>query len=134
MTTHSTHSIVDSDDGDHGDSKGRQRKPSRRRRKYTSHVQGRKMTWRNVKNLVEDPDEQNNPRLAALARAGVGWAAGMPFHIGGQIGIVVFMTRDNIDLKKLQERRTEEYLLAAADMIGSAWAIWYISDRRNIGN
>eukprot|EP00545_Synedropsis_sp_CCMP1620_P002554 CAMPEP_0119005940 /NCGR_PEP_ID=MMETSP1176-20130426/2019_1 /TAXON_ID=265551 /ORGANISM="Synedropsis recta cf, Strain CCMP1620" /LENGTH=501 /DNA_ID=CAMNT_0006957803 /DNA_START=40 /DNA_END=1541 /DNA_ORIENTATION=+ len=82
----------------------------------------KKVVWRDVKFLSEDPDQASNPRLDGLVAAGLGWAAGIHFSNGGQEGLVIFISRKGVS-KKIKDPVNEAYLVAAADLIGSAWAL-----------
>lgn len=86
------------------------------------HNSKKKVVWRDVKFLSEDPDQAANPRLDGLVDAGLGWAAGIHFSNGDQEGIVVFIARKGINAK-IKAPVNERYLVAAADLIGSAWAL-----------
>lgn len=77
--------------------------------------------WRQIKPLADDPDQPWNPRLQYLANeCKLGWAAGVPFHVGGSEGLVVYMARESADITKLKDEINETYLSRAALLIGSA--------------
>jgi len=78
--------------------------------------------WREVKALAADPDQPWNPRLLLLAELGLGWAAAVPFGLPGAQGITVYMARESVDLSRLQAPENEEYLIAASNLIGAAYA------------
>ena len=86
-------------------------------------AQGKNMVvWRNVRSLAQDPDQPSDQRLNTFVDAGLGWAAGIPFSNGNEAGIVIFIARDGID-NQIKTRVNEAYLIAASDLIGSAWAL-----------
>lgn len=80
------------------------------------------VAWRNVRSLAQDPDQPTDARLSAFVEAGLGWAAGIPFINGNEAGIVIFIARDGID-RQIKTRVNEAYLIAASDLVGSAWAL-----------
>jgi len=82
------------------------------------------INWRNLPALTEDPDQPYDPRMFALARAGLRQAAGIPFNVRGSQGIVIFMTRESAKLEKLSSRLNEEYLVTATEHIGSVQALF----------
>ena len=83
----------------------------------------KKVVWRDVKSLSQDPDQPTNPRLDGLVEAGLGLAAGITFNNGDQEGIVMFIARKSVAAKKIKSPVNEAYLIAASDLIGSAWAL-----------
>lgn len=83
-----------------------------------------RIAWRDVKALADDPDQPRNHRLQILAeRTDLRWTGGVPFRIKGEEGVVVYYARATVDLKKLQDKTNTEYLIHAADFIGSAWSL-----------
>jgi len=92
---------------------------SPRSNKYDS-----KIDWRNIVALSEDPDQPYDPRMNALCRAGVRRAAGIPFHVRGTQGIILFMTRESALPERLNCQLNEEYLITAADHISSVQALF----------
>jgi len=77
------------------------------------------VTWRNVKAMVDDPDLPDHPRMVAMIKAKLGWAAGIPF----KGGLVVYTARESVDLVKMQQPYYERYMIAATELIGAAWAL-----------
>jgi len=69
------------------------------------------------------PDQPWNPRLQLLSELGLGWAAAVPFNLHGDQGIVVYCARNGVDMDRLQSDDNESYLIAATDLIGSAYAL-----------
>ena len=83
----------------------------------------RRLVWRNIRDIANDPDQAHDERLQFLIQCGLQWAAAVPFHIQGKKGIVIYMTRETNDLTRIQSTTNEEYLRSASDLIGSAWAL-----------
>ena len=109
----STRTSADDDDGTYS---------IRSMRRITTHL--RTVQWREVKPLSQDPDQPWNPRLRFLANeCGLGWAAGVPFDMGGHSGIVVFMARANVDISRLSDPVNEDYLIHATLVIGAAYSM-----------
>ncbi|KAI2497736.1 HPP family [Fragilaria crotonensis] len=46
-----------------------------------------------------------------------------PFRIKGQEGVVVYYARAKVNLDQLQDKTNTDYLIHAADFIGSAWSL-----------
>jgi hypothetical protein len=88
-----------------------------------SDVLAREVKWREIKPLADDPDQPSNPRLKYLAECGLGLAAGVPFKVGAKEGVVVYMARENANVRKLTDPVNEEYLTHATLMIGSAYSL-----------
>jgi len=103
------HDRAEGEDGNHDD-------------EAPQHV-GRCVNWRDVKGLANDPDQPWDGRLKLLAKAGIGWAAAVPFHIGGQEGIVLFHACETVELHELQESTNEVYMRRSTDLIGAAYAL-----------
>jgi len=86
----------------------------------------RKIQWRDVQGMADDPDQPYNKRMQVIAEAGFRLAAGVPFNIRGKTrGIVVFMGRISVDMDKMSSLLNEEYMLTAAEHIGSVLALRY---------
>jgi hypothetical protein len=83
----------------------------------------RSVEWREIKALAEDPDQPHNPRLNVLAEIGIGWAAGVPFKVGAIRGLVIYMARNEANVRKLTDSKNEDYLTHATLLIGSAYAL-----------
>ena len=80
--------------------------------------------WRRISDLANDPDQPFNPRIHYLQNeCELGFAAGVPFHIGASEGIVIYMARKTADVVKLVTSTNEEYLTHSSLMIGSAFAL-----------
>ena len=100
------------------DPEAAQERKNRRKRKNKN-----KISWQKVESIVKNPDNQITERMNAIASAGVGYVAGVPFAIGGTSGIVMYWAREDVDLKRLRTTENEGYLRAAAHLVGSAWAV-----------
>jgi hypothetical protein len=85
--------------------------------------QNRYVVWREVKAIVNDPDQPWNPRLQVLGTLGLGWVAAVDFDKLGHLGIVVYMAREGVDLNRLQSESNEDYLMAASDLAAAAYAL-----------
>jgi hypothetical protein len=83
----------------------------------------RKIVWRDLRAMANNPHLSFDNRLNAIVDSGLGWAAGVPFNINSQKGIVIYMARKTVDHEKLKDAANELYLQSAADLIGSAWAL-----------
>ena len=83
----------------------------------------RNVKWREVKALADDPDQPHNPRLQFLAECGLGLAAGVPFKVGTNEGLVIYMARERANIKKLCDPVNEDYLAHATLLIGSAYSL-----------
>jgi hypothetical protein len=82
------------------------------------------ISWRNVKSIADDPDQPYNPRLQLIAyQMKLGWAAGVPFNVSGQRGIVMYLTRENIDFSRLQSPTNEYYLHTVSALVGTSYAL-----------
>lgn len=82
-----------------------------------------RIAWRDVKALADDPHQPRNHRLQIIASTDVRWTGGVAFQIKGQEGVVVYYARDRVDFEKLNDKTNTDYLIQAADFIGSAWAL-----------
>ena len=82
-----------------------------------------RIAWRDVKALAEDPDQPRTHRLQVVASTDLRWTGGVTFQIKGEQGVVVYYARDKVNLEKLQDKTNTDYLIQAADFIGSAWAL-----------
>jgi hypothetical protein len=81
------------------------------------------VVWREIKTVVEDPDQPWNPRLQQLGEIGLGWAAAVPFNYHGEKGIVVYMAKASVSMIRFQSSNNELYLKAASTLIGAAYAL-----------
>ncbi len=89
----------------------------------TSNKEHSRIAWRDVKALADDPDQPRNHRLQAIASTDLQWTSGVPFRIKGQEGVVVYYARATVNLDQLQDKTNTDYLIHAADFIGSAWSL-----------
>lgn len=83
----------------------------------------RNVVWRDLRAMANNPHLPYDERLQAIVDCGLGWAAGVPFHVNHHKGIVIYVARSTVDHNLLQDHSNEQYLLSAADLIGSAWAL-----------
>lgn len=83
----------------------------------------KKIVWREIKAMANDPDQPWNLRLQLLATMGLGWVAAVDFDMHRHCGIVLFMTRENVDWHRLQSDSNETYLKAASDLAAAAYAL-----------
>jgi hypothetical protein len=90
---------------------------------WTEKSRGKKIVWREVKGIANDPDQPYNPRLQLLGSIGLGWAAAVEFNRLGYSGLVIYMAREGVDLQRLQSESNEAYLLAASDFAASAYVL-----------
>jgi hypothetical protein len=81
------------------------------------------VVWREIKTVVEDPDQPWNPRLQQLGEIGLGWAAAVPFNCHGEKGIVVYMAKASVSMVRFQSSNNELYLKAASTLIGAAYGL-----------
>jgi HPP family len=82
------------------------------------------VSWRDVAAIADDPDQPFNPRIKYLQEeCGLGWAAGVPFHIGTTDGVVMYMARETVDVEKLLDKTNDEYIAHSSLVIGSAYAL-----------
>jgi len=75
--------------------------------------------WSDVGPIVNDPDQPYSRYAKSMYDAGFGVCGGMPFHMRNCEGIVVFFARGTVDKTRLTNVLNEEYLLSAANEIGS---------------
>lgn len=74
--------------------------------------------------MADDPFIQDDGRLKALYKdLGIGFVATVPFYYQGRSGIVLFMNRNTCSVERMQSHANEHFLIAAADLIGAAYAI-----------
>ncbi len=83
----------------------------------------KRIVWRDINALADDPFQPANKRLQVLAKSGFGLAAGVTFDAGSESGIVVYLTRKTVDIDRLQSTNNERYLLRATDLIGAVWSL-----------
>mmetsp|Transcript_28733 Transcript_28733/g.47562 ORF Transcript_28733/g.47562 Transcript_28733/m.47562 type:complete len:603 (-) Transcript_28733:147-1955(-) len=79
--------------------------------------------WRNLQALAQDPDQPYNERLQNAALTRLGWAGAVPFNVEGQRGLMVYLTRDSVNMDQLQSASNVRYLLAAAHYVSTVWAL-----------
>jgi hypothetical protein len=88
------------------------------------HQLSSRIVWRDVNQIESDPDQPWNPRLRALAGAGLGWVGAVPFHLRqDRRGLVLYLAPNKVDLDRLRSEANESYLLSAGDLIGAAYAL-----------
>jgi hypothetical protein len=88
------------------------------------HRRQSRIAWRNIRSVADDPDQPFSPRIHVIAyEMNLGWVAGLPFHVYGHSGIVLYFTRDTVDEFRLQSPGNEYYLLTATAAIGAACAV-----------
>lgn len=83
----------------------------------------KRVVWREVKAIANDPDQPWNPRMQILATLGLGWVAAVDFEKLGHSGILVYMARDGVQMNRLQSISNENYLVAASDFAAAAYAL-----------
>jgi hypothetical protein len=84
----------------------------------------RKVHWRQIKSMMDDPFLQDDGRIKSLHDdLGIGFVATVPFYYHGQSGIVLFMSRSTCNVDRLRSTANENFLIAAADLIGASYAI-----------
>jgi hypothetical protein len=77
--------------------------------------------FRNVNQISLDPDQPYSPRLQLVAEVGLGWCAAVPLpSTNAAQGIVLFLARSHVSLRRLQSPANREYLAAAARFAGAA--------------
>ena len=92
---------------------------------YKEVTKPRKVHWRQIKSMMADPFIQKgkDSRIEQMYNSGIGIVAAVPFHLQERRGIVMFMSRATADIEKLQAHQNEQYLVAATDFIGNAFAL-----------
>lgn len=85
----------------------------------------RKVHWRQIKSLIDDPFIQQGPgrRMEQIHDLGIGLVATVPFTFQGRHGIVLYMSRSTANLERLRAEENENYLVGATDLIGASFAI-----------
>lgn len=84
----------------------------------------RKVYWRQIKSMMDDPFVQDDGRLKSLHDdLGIGIVATIPFSYHGRNGIVLFMSRSSCNVDRLRSTANENFLIAAADLMGASFAI-----------
>lgn len=84
----------------------------------------RQVYWRQIKSMAEDPFIQDDGRMKRIYEdLGIGFVATVPFYYQGRNGIVLFMNRTSCNVDNLRSTANENFLIAAADLIGAAFAI-----------
>lgn len=79
--------------------------------------------WRDLHSIAEDPDSAKTPRLQQLMDAGLGVAAGIPFHVRNHPGLVVYFARSHTRTHLISNVANDAYLKASAQIIGHAAAL-----------
>ncbi len=84
----------------------------------------RKVYWRQIKSMMDDPFVQDDGRLKSLHDdLGIGIVATIPFSSLGRNGIALFMSRSSCNVDRLRSTANETFLIAAADLMGASFAI-----------
>lgn len=83
----------------------------------------RDVAWREIGPIASDHDQPYNPILLYMESCGLGWAAGVPFHVGVTRGLVVYMARKTADVRKLASPANGAYLTQATLLIASAHSL-----------
>ncbi|KAL7500332.1 hypothetical protein ACHAWT_010498 [Skeletonema menzelii] len=84
----------------------------------------RKVYWRQIKSMMDDPFLQDDGRLKSLYEdLGIGIVATVPFSFHGRSGIVMFMSRSTCNIDRLRSTANENFLIAAADLCGASFTI-----------
>jgi hypothetical protein len=86
--------------------------------------------WREIQAIAHDPHQPWNPRLLTMAALdGAKYVTAIPFrsasnhHGGPERGLVLFLCRDSGGDWSATTERNEQYMHAAAQLIGSTYAI-----------
>ena len=79
--------------------------------------------WRDLHSIAEDPDSAKTLRLQKLMDAGIGVAAGIPFHVRNHQGLVIYFARSHTQTHLISDVANDAYLKASAQMIGHAAAL-----------
>ena len=103
---------------------------------YHPHQTGSGIAWEYLPQLQSDPDQPWNPRLQVLARAGLGWVAGVPFSFhdaastpasssSGALrrGLVLYAARHTADRTRLRSPIHESYLVSATQLVAFTYAL-----------
>lgn len=91
---------------------------------HGSHNHHPHIVWRDLHTLAKDPDSAKTERLYEAIRAGLGAAAGVPFHVRDHRGIVVYYAVSTPQQTDLHETvANSAYLKASAELIGHAAAL-----------
>eukprot|EP00978_Attheya_sp_CCMP212_P012621 scaffold31556_cov62-Attheya_sp.AAC.3 len=105
---------------DDNDNNPRSEQPSRGLR---GGRRGMRLVWRSVHSMAIDPDRQPDVRLTMMDQAGLGKATGVPFDVGGQRGLVVYLARSSAQEAQLQDPTNVAFLRTSAMRIGSLVAL-----------
>ncbi|KAL7466495.1 hypothetical protein ACHAXS_006793 [Conticribra weissflogii] len=91
----------------------------------TGAAAGRRVHWRQIKSLMDDPfvQEEAEGRMARLYKIGLGLVAAVPFSFQDQRGMVLYYSRKTAKVDRLRSETNERYLVGAADLIGASYAI-----------
>lgn len=93
----------------------------------------KKLQWISVKGLLQDPDTAKGDRLSELKELGLEVAAGVPFKVDGQAGMVVYMGKcpkkfpDHA--KVLANSAHDKYLHRTATLMGNTLALTRAKNR-----
>jgi len=89
----------------------------------TSHSPRYPIVWKDIKSLVDDPDQPYNLRLQLIYSSGIGTVAAVPYNFKGTRGIVVFGARSTVDTLRLKSDSNQNMLINSANVIGSIVAL-----------
>jgi hypothetical protein len=78
--------------------------------------------WRELRSVIEDPDESHGARTEALLKVGLDKAAGIEFNASGSKGIVIYYSRAEADSDLVTHPAHETYLHRAAHAKGAMLA------------
>ncbi|KAL3804497.1 hypothetical protein HJC23_002536 [Cyclotella cryptica] len=81
------------------------------------------ISWRDVGELVKDPNQPYDARLQLLSKAGFKLAAGIPVDIPGFRGIIIFFANPYSDRRKLCLDNNAQLILRSACYIAAAAAL-----------
>ena len=89
----------------------------------TLHHNPHALVWRDLLSIAEDPDSAKTERLGQLMKAGLGAAAGIPFHVRNHRGLVIYFARSHTRTHLISNIANDAFLKASAEMIGHAAAL-----------
>jgi len=106
------------------------RPPVRKGRRHSRRSSQSPLCWTGLRQLSEDPDQIDDPRLSLQSLA-YGMASAIPFGTRSSAprGILVVFARSTADPEKLNDPDNVEYLRQSAELIGSVLA-WQVPHRR----
>lgn len=101
---------------------GPQRPRERRRQKWRERVQEKGLHWRELKSVIDDPDQSHGPRTRVMYKAGLDKATGIPFSIAGHQGMIVYYAVADADSSLTTSPVHEAYLKRATQVKGAVLA------------